>query len=207
MIRNIIIIAILCGGLLACQHSPRKHYFILSAALPVTQQPELTTNAPQNTQQKSNLDKTAALIGIGPIEIADYLDRSYIGYAEDDNTLTIIENNYWAEPLDQGIARITALNLTQLNARHNFINFPWRSDSKPQYSLRIQLHSLTRSSNQASINATWELIDHTSKSNLKRKHFTASIPVQSGTKALVQGYSKLLATLAEEMNQALTNLN
>lgn len=199
MIRNLIAIMVLSSLLLACQHSPQKNYFILSAAA-TAQLPETNTVAVQNT------NKAAALIGIGPVEIADYLDRSYMGYAGNDNRLTIVENDYWAEPLDKAIARVTVLNLSQLNHGHSFIGFPWRSDSKPQYSLHIQLHSLTRSGNQASLNATWELIDNTSKNNLKRKSFTRSTSVEAGTNSLVQGYSKLLASLAEEINQSLISL-
>lgn len=191
MIRNLIIL-LLCGSLAACQHSPRKNYYILSA-VSVTQNPITVQTNNSNTN----------LIGIGPIEVADYLDRSYIGYAETDNTLTILENDYWAEPLDKGIARITALNLAQLNPTRSFIGFPWRSDSKPQFSLRIHLHSLTRNHNQASINATWELIDNINKSNIKRKTFTGSVSVGSDTKALVQAYSQLMANLADDMSQQL----
>lgn len=194
MLRNLIII-ILCGSLAGCQHSPRKHYFILSAASAPLQ-------APHSPAAQSNTARNS-LIGIGPIDIADYLDRAYIGYAENDNTLTILENDYWAEPLDKGVARITVLNLAQLNPGRNFVNFPWRSDSKPQYTLRIQLHSLTRSHNQASIKATWELVDNSNKSNLQRKTFSHEVAVGSDTKALVQAYSQLMAALAEEISQSL----
>jgi len=192
MIRNLIVIVMLCGGLMACQHSPRKHYFVLSAVSPTTSQSD-SNNATQNTN----------LIGIGPIDIADYLDRSHIVYTENDNTLTVIDNDYWAEPLDKGIARVVALNLTQLNSTRSFVNFPWRSDSKPQYSIRIHLHSLTRTNNQASIDATWELIDNNNKNNIQREKFTQSITVDPGSKELAQGYSKLLSALAEEMDATL----
>lgn len=196
MIHTLVSILVLSSLLFACQHSPRKNYFILSAS-PVAQLPDSVQNS---------ADKAISLIGIGPIEIADYLDRSYIGYAGNNNTLTILENDYWAEPLDKGIARITALNLTQLNNSHSFIGFPWRSDSKPHYILRIQLHSLTRSNSQASIKATWELIDNNTKSNLKRTIFTRDIAVEAGTNSLIKGYSTLLATLADEVNQFLVTL-
>lgn len=201
MLRNIIIIIALVGGLIACQSSPRKNYFVLSAISPPS---DLYSGRAQSVPADS---KAVYSIGIGPIEVADYLDRSYIGYAENDNTLTIIDNNYWAEPLEKGIARVMALNLSQLSPHNSFINFPWRSDNKPHYSFRIQLHSLTRNNHQASISATWELLDHSNKSIIQRKNFTQSVSIESNTKTLVQGYSKLLGKLAEEMNQSLNAIH
>lgn len=201
MIRNLLLFTILCSTLVACQHSPRKHYFLLTASSSSSQLNVNNTSTQDAT--KANSDNLVNLIGIGPIDIADYLDRSHIVYTENDNTLTVMDNDYWAEPLEKGIARVIALNLTQLDPTRSFVNFPWRSDSKPQYSLRIHLHSLARINNQATIDATWELIDNNNKNNIQRKKFTQSIAVGSSSKELVQGYSRLLSALTEEINVTL----
>ena len=158
-------------------------------------------------------ENITTLIGIGPIEVADYLNRSQIIYnqtsvtninGQSDNSLTISDNDYWAEPLDKGIARVIALNLTQRDSNRSFTYFPWRADSKPRYSLRIQLNSLTRINQQATIIATWELMDNDIKKNLQRRNFIRSIPVEPGAKNLAQAYSKLLAELGSEMDEALS---
>src|SRR6478609_4538123 len=99
--RGFLFIASLCMLLMACQHSPKKNYFYLS---PVT----------EKTATQASGNEASQLIGIGPIEIAEYLIRSQIIENQTDNTLTLAENAYWAEPLDKSIARVVSLNLTQL---------------------------------------------------------------------------------------------
>src|SRR6478609_9087772 len=145
--RRFLFIGSLCVFLCACQHSPKKNYFYLSAL------------SEKSTSQTAT-NEASQLIGIGPIEIAEYLTRSQIIDNQTDNTLTMSDNAYWAEPLDKSIARVISLNLTQLNNTRSFVSFPWRSDSKPHYSLRLHVDNLSRSGRNANINATWELVDN-----------------------------------------------
>ena len=155
MFRNLTLITLLSLSLLACQHSPRKHYFVLSTA--------------PSESVKSTATEKNRLVGIGPIVVADYLDRLPIVYSENDSTLTVLDNDYWAEPLDKGATRVIGLNLMQLNQNRSIVDFPWRGDNKPSHSVRVNIHSLTRTKNQASINASWELVDNTNKTILQRK--------------------------------------
>jgi uncharacterized protein len=177
---------------MSCQHSPQKNYYYLSAIQPIE----------KNITPISNSNITQ-VIGIGPIELADYLNRLQIIDNQTDNILKMTDNAYWAEPLDKAIPRVLALNLTQLNNTRSFVNFPWRMDSKPQYSLRVQIYELTRKGDAASLNANWELVDNETKNTLIRRHFFQTTNAESNTKALAQAYSKLLAELAGEMDQAL----
>lgn len=174
--------------LLACQQSPQKRYYVLSA----------TTTAATNTGQS-----ISTLVGIGPIEIADYLKRPNMVRMRNNNTLNLTTNEYWAEPLNKGIARILALNLTQHNPSRMVQEFPWRSDSIPLYSLRIQIHELILTDHNAMINATWELTEVAKKTSLKREHFVRSLDAGTSAADMAEAYSKLLAQLSEEMNRAL----
>lgn len=186
--RHLTVMVILCCLLSACQSSPRKNFYVLTAS---------------EAEQRNPTEDITQVIGIGPIEIAEYLDRIHIVYQADSGNLVMAENDYWAEPLDKGIARVIALNLTQRDASRSFVSFPWRRDSKPHYSLRLQMHSLNASAGNAQINASWELVDNVKKIKLRQRHFIRSTPAGSGTRALAEAYSKLLAELAEEMDQAL----
>jgi uncharacterized lipoprotein YmbA len=203
MMRQILFIALSCGLLLACQHSPQKNYYYLTALLNAEQNG--TTTSEQQTTPPDN--QTSQLLGIGPIEIADYLHRSQIIDNQSNNSINMAENAFWAEPLDKSIARVIALNLTQVNSSRNFVYFPWRSDSKPRYSLRIRVDELSRTSNQAKLNANWEIVDNDTKTNLLRKNFIHSTSVDSGAKALAQAYSKLLADLSKEIDAELNKIH
>ncbi len=199
MMRRILLIAFSCSLFLSCQHSPQKNFYYLTAQLAQEK------NQEQHSAQTEST-KVSQLIGIGPIEIADYLNRSQIIDNQSNNSLNMADNAFWAEPLDKSIARVTALNLTQANSARNFVYFPWRSDSKPRYSIRVRVDELSRTGNQAKLSANWELMDNDTKTNLLRKNFTRSTPVDSGEKALAQAYSKLLADLAREMDAELSKI-
>ena len=183
--KKILVIASLCCLIVSCQHSPRKNYFYLT---------------PQSASASGNKIDTTELYGIGPVEIAEYLARSQIIDSQTDNTLNMSENAYWAEPLDKSITRVMSLNLTQLNSSRSFVNFPWRSDSKPHYSIRIRVDNLSRTDSKAIINATWELVDNETKANVLRRNFIKTISASSGAKGLAQAYSQLLAELANEID-------
>ncbi len=195
MMRRILLIAFSCSLFLSCQHSPQKNFYYLTA--------QLDREKNQAHTENNNINQ---LIGIGPIDIADYLNRSQIIDNQSNNSLNMSDNAFWAEPLDKSIARVTALNLTQANSTRNFVYFPWRIDSKPRFSIRIRVDELSRTANQAKLNANWELMDNETKRNLLRKNFTRSTSVNSGAKALAQAYSTLLAELAGEMDAELNRI-
>lgn len=193
MSNKLIIAALLCL-LCACQSSPRKNYYVLSAESP----------APSSESRAT--EKITDIIGIGPVELADYLHRSQIAYVAKNAQLVLEENDYWAEPLDKGIVRVLMLNLMQNDSSRSFVTFPWRSDSKPRYSLRVQIHSLNRNDNQATINSTWALIDNIERTELLRRHFIQSAPASAGVTGLTEAYSQLFAQLAEKMDEELREL-
>lgn len=193
--KQVILLASLCCLIAACQHSPKKNYYYL------TPQASVEKNA------SANNDAPLQLIGIGPVEIADYLNRSQIIDNQIDNSLNMSENAYWAEALDKNIARVISLNLTQLNSSRSFVTFPWRNDSKPHYSLRVRVDNLLRSAGNASITATWELVNNETKTSLVRRNFVRSIAASSGAKGLAQAYSQLLAELAQEMDTELNKVH
>lgn len=182
------ILLLICSLLGGCQSSPRKNFYLLNAT-PV--------------EQSEQTAEITTLIGIGPVEVAEYLNRLHMVYEASDGSLVLADNDYWAEPLREGIPRIIGLNLTARDPHRGMVNFPWRRDSKPDYSLRLALHSLHRTGSDAYINATWELVDVNERNSLLRRHFIRRIPVASGARALAQAYSQLLAELSADMDQAL----
>lgn len=195
-----IILIIMCVFIYGCSNSPHKNYYLLNPpSIVQNKYPVLTENITQS-------------IGIGPVEMADYLNRSKIvvdqtNNVRSNNTLMVSDTDYWAEPLDKGIARVIALDLLQRNGNRSFIYFPWRSDSKPLYSLRVQINSLMCTNGQANMVATWEVLNNASKSTVERRHFIRAIPVEPGTKNLAQAYSQLLDDMAGEMDKALQKMS
>jgi len=68
----------------------------------------------QDTAQKTTSSNRDISIGIGPVNIPDYLDRPQMVSRTSQNELYIDEFNRWADSLDSDIARVLAENLSTL---------------------------------------------------------------------------------------------
>jgi len=191
MIRNILLLTLL-SLLITCQQSVPKNYYLLTPLSPIAEK--------ENTHINE-------LLGLGPIELADYLKRPNIVRVRDNNNLNLTTNDFWAEPLDKGIVRVLSLNLVRQNPSRMVIDFPWRSDRIPPYSLRVDIHELVSGNDQTSINATWELVHTEDKKSIERQHFIRSVANENNSTSIAYAYSDLLAQLSIEMNKALLKVS
>ena len=141
-------------------------------------------------------------IGIGPIDVAEYLHFTQLMYQLDDGSLQRFANSYWAEPLEQGISRVMSINLSQGDRRRNLVLFPWRANNTPQYSIKIKVTSLNRDGNNARLNANWELTNNSLHQTLAKQNFIAVTNAGSTAAELVSAYSNLLAQLAKEIEKS-----
>lgn len=188
---TLIMIFLLCALATGCQQSPRKNYYLLSATPTANQ---------SDANQPNSISHT---IGLGPIEMADYLDRSHIVRNRDANRLQLAEVDHWGEPLEKGITRVLAINLMNHNNTHLIEHFPWRSDATPALSLRLSIYDLQLINGAAVINASWKLIDNNTKAVLSQQHFVRTKPSGESAAQIAKSYSELLADLASEMDKAL----
>lgn len=188
---TLIMIFLLCALATGCQQSPRKHYYLLSATPTANQ---------SDANQPNSISHT---IGLGPIELSDYLERSHIVRNRDANRLQLADVDHWGEPLGKGIARVLAINLMNRDSTRLVEHFPWRSDATPTLSVRLSIYDLQLINGAAAINASWKLIDNDTKAVLSQQHFVRTKPSGESAAQIAKAYSELLADLASEMDKAL----
>ncbi|WP_062065228.1 PqiC family protein [Cellvibrio sp. OA-2007] len=186
MIRTFILTIITTSLLLGCQHSPRKQFYLLSATNSNTQATAITHS-----------------VGLGPIVVADYLQRSQLQVNNSENSLQLTENAYWGEPLQKGIIRVLAINLMNQDPSRAIEMFPWRQDSAPKFSIRLHIHELQVINGKAVINASWKLIDNSAKKTVSQHHYVNTHDCNGSPSDIAQAYSALLVTLADAINNAL----
>jgi uncharacterized lipoprotein YmbA len=188
--RSFITLFLVGSLLIGCQQSPRKQYYLLSATPAANQTAEITRS-----------------LGLGPIAVADYLHNSQIIINRNANHLQITDNAYWGEPLQKGISRVLSVNLMNHQSNSIIETFPWRSDSTPKFSLRLNIYDLQLINGEALINASWKLINNETKAVLTQQHFVRNKPSGDSPAQIAAIYSELLAELAGEMNKALAAHN
>ncbi len=180
----------------SCASSPEVNYYLLTA------------NSKDNLGSSNPANNISVSLGVGPITVPEYLQRSQIVYSMDGNNLTIAQQDFWSEPLDSAISRVVAYNLMRLNKNSSIVTFPWRGDQSPHYAIRISIIELNRSStNIAHLEAEWTLLDQQSKSILGNQIFSATVEMSEFSYlALAGAYSELLAVLSENISAAVNTL-
>jgi uncharacterized protein len=185
MVKKILLIFILVASS-ACQHSPRKEYFALSAIASDTGITELTA--------------VNQVIGVGPVIIPEYLQHNKISYWKTPQQLILMENHYWAEPLERGITRVLTL---QLQAKHPYwrvMQFPWLNHQRPQYSLKIDIQRLDAFADHAVLEATIDWIDVRTKAVINSQRIKSRQDSSANSAAIAQTFSELLHQAADAIN-------
>ena len=144
-------------------------------------------------------------IGVGPINLAEYLDRQNLVTQESANQLGVAEDHRWAGDLSASIARVTAANLGRQLHTGNVRTYPWQTDNEISYQVTLdvrQLHSETDGFAVCEIGwRAYSLPDRRLKAS---KTFTGREPLESpGFNASVAAQSRLLERLAENIAASL----
>lgn len=150
----------------------------------------LTARAERNASVPLN-GKT---IGVGPVRIAQFLQRPYIVTHAGGTQLRFDENIRWGEPLDQGIQRVLLQNMAALTGAETR-NFPWRQTATPDYALRIDIIDIDKLTNGESVvDVLWILEDLKTARVLKTQQERISSS---------QDYDDLFVQLAQHVSDIL----
>ncbi len=169
-----------------CGVTPSTNYYVLDSD---------TQEAPTHESLVS--------VGVGPVTVAEYLDRAQITLKQD-NTLTVDEFNRWGEPLTAGITRVLMVELASQLDSGNLVQFPWRSDQIPDLRIKMAVLELNRDNDQASLKAGWSITTTRDGEKLQEGVEILRTPIPDNSyAALVAGYSQLLEQLAARIGSAI----
>lgn len=144
-------------------------------------------------------------VGIGPVRVARYLDRSQIVRQKNTNELEIDEFNRWLEPLDDSVARVLALNLSTMVPTSEIHRVPWRQSTTIEFQVIVnvmQFHA--DANNRVLFTASWSLLD-----GKGTELVPSNLTVLSGQAddaeytSLAAAMSEILAQFSREIAQAI----
>jgi uncharacterized lipoprotein YmbA len=144
-------------------------------------------------------------IGVGPVILAEYLDRPNLVIQEAPNQLSVAESHRWAGELSASVARVTAANLGRLLHTGNVRTYPWQNDSEISYQVTLDIRQLhSESDGFAVIEAGWRAYSLPDRRLKASKTFTSREPLGAdGYNASVAAQSRLLERLAENIAASL----
>lgn len=143
------------------------------------------------------------VIGVGPVSVADYLDRSHIVIRKDDTRLELADFDRWAGNPAKEVQRVTIANLATLLGNERVVGYPWKSDVNPDMSLEIAVERLEYGADgKAWLVAAWQLYGEGGRVPLAFRRSVLSVESDSGYAGITAALSTLAGQLAEQIADA-----
>ena len=185
------IVAILLSGCLSRSQTPR--FYNLSAM--------------QKDQVVAKRESLAhnAVVGIGPVKLADYLDQSNLVTRTSDNQLARAEYDRWVGSFKDDFINVLADNISLLLPTERIYLYPWRGTVPIDYQVVVDVVRCDgRLGEAAWLEARWSIFGGPEKKLLKTNRSSLREPVREADyAALVAAQSRALATLSQEIAQAI----
>lgn len=168
--------------------------FVVGCASPYPEFYTLTPEGPSSTASGMG-------IGVGPIILADYVDRENLVIQTSPNKMEVAELHLWAGDLDNGIARVLAVNLGRRLNTSNTRAYPWLRDSELDYQVAMDIREFVAGSDgYAHIEANWRIYSLPARKLKATRTFVGKEPIEKETfESMVAAQSRLLGKLSEDI--------
>lgn len=148
-------------------------------------------------------------IGVGPVELPQYVNRPQIVTGESGNEIQQAGFEQWAEPLEPNFARVLAENLSILLATDRVAVFPWKGPVPLDYQVVVEVTQfLGHTKGSVSLVALWRVLGKDGREALvsRQSSFTESTGAQDYG-ALAAAMSRTVASLSREVATVITALS
>ena len=174
-------VLLLALGLGACASTEPTRFYALSAETPAA--------SPSTTPR--------TIVGVGPIEVAPYLERGQIVTRDSRNRLSLAEFDQWAEPIETNISNVIAANLdTQLPTIQAIVR-PW-PDADAEYTVVVKFSRFDADKEgNVLLAADWGIQNRREQ----------SIPVIRDSRIRLTGQGSDYTAIAASMSTALATLS
>ena len=178
-------IILLLGAIAAgCGTTPRSNHYLLTSRL---------EGVPSGT---------SPVLGVGPVLIPEYLNRDTLVYRKSSNQLHVNGAERWAEPMQDGISRVIALNLAARLDTNEVQSFPFHAERRPDWGVKLRVLRLDAEDNRARLITEWLIYKPQSGAALQRRLSSLELqldPQQPLPAQLPPAYSELLWRLSGEI--------
>jgi uncharacterized lipoprotein YmbA len=144
-------------------------------------------------------------LGIGPVTIADYLNRQGVVTRDSQNQLKVSEFEQWAGSFKNNIIHALADNLGVLLGTDRIHIHPWRKYVPIDYQVTVNVIRFDgKPGQEAWLTSRWSLINGQTKEILTVKRSSIQTPVEDNSyEALVAAQSLALAKMSREVADAI----
>lgn len=179
--------------------SPRASFYLLE---PIEAQGAVDVDG-------GSFDEQVGLtVGVGPIHVADYLDRPQFVLRGQGQELLVDEYNRWAEPLDTSLTRVMTRSLANLLGTERVWSFPGKDRARADLRVVMDIERFDAdSSGVAVLEARWYLVDGSTGEPSEPTSFEAREACKGASVgARVEAMNRALDDLARQVASHLTVL-
>lgn len=189
----------------------RIPFFLL---LPLLLASCLTSSPPANfyvltpLSQPRSVQVRDMLVGVGPVNLADYLDRNQLVSRASDVSLRLDEFHRWAGGLDRNVTQVLADNLSRLMSIDGVLAYPWSSAIDLDYQIVLDIGRFDYGpDDRVVLDVQWQLFDQRSRKlvDVRRGRFEVQSR-DSSQAAMVQAQSEALARLSESLARVIESV-
>lgn len=196
MIGKIFCISLACLcvlNVLGCGSSKPSHFYLLRAVSP-------HSVSGQSETKPSNLS-----LGVGPINLPQYLDRPHIVTKAGAHEVELAEFHKWAEPLSENISYVLSENLSALLSTDRIVQFPWKSPKSVDYQIVVDVLQFDGSrAGEAVLVARWSLFGDNGRTLITtKKTILTQHPTSQDYEALVEAMSQNLMEFCREIAETI----
>ena len=188
----LVILVIVVSFLGGCRRSQTPRFYALS---PIQEQVTYKRSSPVQN----------AIIGIGPVKLADYLDQPRLVNRTGDNQLIVAECDRWVGSFKDNFVNVLADNIGFLLPTERIHFYPWRKSMPIDYQIILDIVRCDgRLGDTTWLEARWSVLKGPGKKLLKMSRSSIREPVTGmDYGALVAAQSRAIAKLSTEIVEAI----
>ncbi len=171
--------------------SPTTRFYVL-AALPAPQ--------PAGAGQE-------IAVGVGPVELPDYLDRPQIVTRSGQNELNLAEFDRWGEPIKDNATEVLAENLAVLLPSKKISVYPWKRSTSVDYQVVVKVIRFDRAEGGETVLRTrWNILNGEGTELYSRESRYVENPSGKDYAATVAAMDRALAQFSREVANVVNGL-
>jgi uncharacterized protein len=172
-----------------CGNSPATRFYTL-ASLQRDQGPPM-----------HEVGEPRAVIAVGPVELADYLDRPQIVRRNESTRIDLLEFDHWAGSLQSDLARVLVDDLAVLLAPAGYRVVPWEETALADGRIHVAVTGLEATDQEmVRLNSLWTLFGKGRGEILAAGNEVIIEPVGSGgAEGIVEAMSRTVAELSRRI--------
>ena len=174
--------------IVSCSSTPATQFYKLNS-LPSTQ------------QENPALPGMDIAIGVGPVELPEFLDRPQIVTRKSQNQLEISEFHRWAASFPRDFSRVLAKNISTLLPTDRVALYPWDDTFSPTYQIKLEVEQFDgQLGEQVFLRVIWAVVGQEGANELVVRKTVIEEPVLTNDyEGLVAAKSNALATFSREI--------